>query len=159
MAANGKPTGTGRPRGRPRKIRDPAELAAALAAKQAKQQKKRRKKTTSISSDKPHKRAKTSAAEMLPGTNKNVQMVGKSATGGKKHQATLMEIARKNAGKLASSSSPAASTSSLLHSAGSVGQIRNAFKRLKQPSVVTHLLNLKREKKFRPHKYKLTLNQ
>lgn len=161
VTVNGKPTGTGRPRGRPRKIRDPAELAAALAAKQAKQQKKRRKKTTSMSGDKPHKRAKTSAAvnEMILGTNKNVQMVVKSMTGGKKHQATLMEIARKNAGKLASSSSPVASTSSLLHSAGSMGQIRNAFKRLKQPSVVTHLLNLKREKKFRPHKYKLTLNQ
>merc|ERR1739838_569056 len=38
-------------------------------------------------------------------------------------------------------------------------QIRNnALKKLKLPTVVNHLLNLKREKKFRPHKYKLTLN-
>ena len=70
----------------------------------------------------------------------------KSSTPRKKKQATLLELTKKGGGiKLLASPSPAKHTPS------------SKPRKPRQPLIVVHLLSLKREKKFRVHKYKITV--
>lgn len=78
--------------------------------------------------------------------NSSFKSSRKSSTPRKKKQATLLELTKKGSGiKLLASPSPSKTTSS------------SKPRKPRQPVIVIHLLSLKKEKKFRVYKYKLTI--